>query len=59
MYYDTIYDVDITSKFAYIGADPFLTTVIGENALCMAIYYFLNNPMDTDFSCLEMLAETG
>ncbi|KAK9308674.1 hypothetical protein QLX08_001406 [Tetragonisca angustula] len=41
------------------GADPFLTTLIGENALCMAIYYFLNNPMDTDFSCLDMLAETG
>ncbi|XP_006618977.1 uncharacterized protein LOC102672580 [Apis dorsata] len=41
------------------GADPFLTTIKGENALCMAIYYILNNPTETDFSCLEMLAETG
>ncbi|XP_033352721.1 uncharacterized protein LOC117235100 isoform X1 [Bombus vosnesenskii] len=41
------------------GADPSLVTTIGENALCMAIYYFLNNPVDDDFSCLEMIAKTG
>ncbi|XP_076621639.1 uncharacterized protein LOC143342043 [Colletes latitarsis] len=41
------------------GADPFITTVKGENALCMAIYYFLNNPMQDDFSCLKILKSTG
>ncbi|KOC60159.1 hypothetical protein WH47_08149, partial [Habropoda laboriosa] len=41
------------------GADPFLTTITGENALCMAIYYFLGNPTENDFSCLDMLVKTG
>ncbi|XP_078049646.1 uncharacterized protein LOC144476487 [Augochlora pura] len=41
------------------GADPFITTVAGENALCMAIYYYLNNPLNNDFSCLEILYKTG
>ncbi|XP_076675832.1 uncharacterized protein LOC143372992 [Andrena cerasifolii] len=41
------------------GADPFIITVAGENALCMAIYYCLNNPMQNDFSCLEILQRTG
>ncbi|XP_076225592.1 uncharacterized protein LOC116433091 isoform X2 [Nomia melanderi] len=41
------------------GADPFITTVAGENALCMAVHYYLNNPSNNDFSCLTMLQETG
>ncbi|CAK9803719.1 hypothetical protein ANTPLA_LOCUS3791 [Anthophora plagiata] len=41
------------------GADPFLTTTTGENALCMAIYYFLDNPTENDFSCLDILVKTG
>ncbi|XP_076279964.1 uncharacterized protein LOC143208904 isoform X2 [Lasioglossum baleicum] len=41
------------------GADPSIATVTGENALCMAVYYFLNNPLQDDFSCLELLHETG
>ncbi|XP_053971675.1 uncharacterized protein LOC128872722 isoform X1 [Hylaeus volcanicus] len=41
------------------GGDPFITTAIGENALCMAVYYCLNYPMQNDFSCLEILHNTG
>nr|XP_033328727.1 uncharacterized protein LOC117221680 [Megalopta genalis] len=41
------------------GADPLITTIAGENALCVAIYYYLNNPLKDDFSCLEILYETG
>ncbi|XP_029039482.1 uncharacterized protein LOC114874408 isoform X1 [Osmia bicornis bicornis] len=41
------------------GADPFLTTITGENALCMAVYHFLNDPTKNDFSCLEILLQTG
>ncbi|XP_017755008.1 PREDICTED: uncharacterized protein LOC108547133 [Eufriesea mexicana] len=41
------------------GADPFITTITGENALCMITYYILNNPAENDFSCLQMLADTG
>ncbi|XP_003702134.2 uncharacterized protein LOC100882949 [Megachile rotundata] len=41
------------------GADPFATTNRGENALCMAVYHLLNNPTKNDFSCLEMLLQTG
>ncbi|XP_076658136.1 uncharacterized protein LOC143362132 isoform X2 [Halictus rubicundus] len=41
------------------GADPSIATIAGENALCMAVYYFLNNPLQSDFSCLEILHETG
>ncbi|CAL7935223.1 unnamed protein product [Xylocopa violacea] len=40
------------------GADPSLTTINGDNALCLAIYYFLNKPMEHDFSCLDILART-
>ena len=42
-----------------IGADPFLTTITGENALCMAVYHFINDPTKNDFSCLEILLQTG
>ncbi|XP_076248678.1 uncharacterized protein LOC143188355 [Calliopsis andreniformis] len=41
------------------GADPFITTITGENALCMAVYYFLNNPKEYDFSFLNTLKTSG
>ncbi|KZC12118.1 hypothetical protein WN55_03199, partial [Dufourea novaeangliae] len=41
------------------GADASITAVTGENALCLAVHYFLNNPTKDDFSCLEILQNTG
>ncbi|KAK2579843.1 hypothetical protein KPH14_007528 [Odynerus spinipes] len=41
------------------GANPFLTTYTGENAICIALYYFLKNPSNTDFTCLNILCEAG
>ncbi|KAL2746671.1 hypothetical protein V1477_005041 [Vespula maculifrons] len=41
------------------GANPFLTTYTGENAICMALYFFLNHPNNNDFTCLDILCETG
>ncbi|XP_015188460.1 PREDICTED: uncharacterized protein LOC107072777 [Polistes dominula] len=41
------------------GANPFLTTYTGENAICMALHFFLNNPNNNDFTCLNILCEIG
>ncbi|KAI4501904.1 hypothetical protein M0802_003239 [Mischocyttarus mexicanus] len=41
------------------GANPFLTTYTGENAICMALHFFLNNPRNNDFTCLNILCEKG
>lgn len=50
----------IHEKFLlYTGANPFLTTYTGENAICMALYFFLNHPNNNDFTCLDILCETG
>ncbi|XP_003425228.1 uncharacterized protein LOC100680384 [Nasonia vitripennis] len=40
------------------GADPELKTVAGENALCMALYYYLYTEKK-DLNCLDTLYEKG
>ncbi|XP_012256947.2 uncharacterized protein LOC105686575 [Athalia rosae] len=41
------------------GANPWLTTQAGENALCLAVYYHIKHPSNNDLSCLDVLFQSG
>ncbi|XP_046623303.1 uncharacterized protein LOC124306516 isoform X1 [Neodiprion virginianus] len=41
------------------GANPWLATQSGENALCLAVYHYLKHPESKDLSCLDVLFNSG
>ncbi|XP_012272847.1 uncharacterized protein LOC105695655 [Orussus abietinus] len=41
------------------GANPFQKTRAGEDALCVALHYYINNPRVKDLSCLDLLYQAG